>query len=99
MISADFLHDAGRLRHPRPGGVDPAKEISSFDRLAFEKLEILCARAALDIDPEALALVHRAAGGGDFRIRLPEQRLISARFDGDQARGIEGNVARAEEKL
>ena len=77
----------------------PLKRFPSFDRFAVEQFEILRPLAALDIDAEALALVHRPAGGIDFRVGLSEQRLIAAGFDRDQTRRIEGNVARAKEEL
>ena len=77
----------------------PLKRFASSIGLPSSNLKYSFRAPRSMLDAEALALVHRAAGRRNFRIRLAEQRLESARFDHDQAGGIKRNVARAEEEF
>ena len=79
MICRISVGNRFRIRDARPARID-AFEKRSRHGLTFQQFEIFFSRSASWRAAHSLALVHAQTGRRDFRVRFPEKRIITARF-------------------
>src|SRR5919198_464107 len=85
------------MRDARPARIDPFEKRARHRR-TFQGFEIFFSRSASWRTAHALAFMHAQTGGRDFRVRFPEQRIVTARFQNSQTCWIERKVPVRKEK-
>ena len=94
---ANLCSNRFRICDARPIRID-AFEKRARHGLTFQQFEVFFSRAASRGTAYALALVHAQTGRRDFRVRLSEKRIVTARFQNGQTRWIERKVPVRKEK-
>src|SRR5262249_60984756 len=67
-------------------------------RLTFQWFEIFFPRTPSRQAADTLALVHAYTGSRDFRVRLAEERIVTAGFQNRQASRVEWKIPVRKEK-